>query len=871
MAWRRRRENWAGSPCTLGSMTSSRAAVELPVGTVTFLFTDVERSTVLAQRLGSRFTELIADHFRLIRVALDARGGVEVKSTGDGVFAVFASAQEGLAAAEAIQLAFTSHRWEVGGDVRVRIGMPTGEAEVVDNDYVGVAVHKASRIMSAGHGGQVLVSSTTRALVDDGDFVDLGSHQLRGLDGEERIYQLTIPGLPADFPPLNTATTTPTNLPVRLSSILGREEEATALVDLLADNRLVTLLGPGGVGKTSLAITVGAQLSPMYPGGVHFADVADVTDPALVVPTIAAVLGAEPKDVEGVVAKLAEAETLVIVDNLEHVIDAATDVARIGAGRHGSKLLVTSQVPLRVSGERRFVLGPLDTGDADSPGVALFLDRARAADPSFTADPAVLAQLVDYLDGLPLAIELVAARANLLSVDQMLERLESGRLTAAAPVDAAVRHRSLEDALRWSYDLLDPQTQQMLRRLGVFAGGIGIDAVEAVAVDAPDPLALFGELVDRSLVVRSPESSSRFSMLDAIRRFARARLDESDEVRAIEERYVKYFLDLGRQAFEGLQGDRQEWWRAQFDAEVGNVREVLAMLLRTGRIEDGLELLGNVWRWHHSRGYFVELELWLDRFFAPTAAEESLGVVKGLMARGALLYWREQAADGVAYYERALEIARRLGDERLLAEALHGLGGTMIVAGDGDGGWPHLMEAKEIYEALGDKAGLADILAGEAFRTIISDGPVGASALVQRASDLYEEVGRHIQATHSLYGVSLVAMAEGRLDDALDIARTGLRRGREFHDVSLYVWGIESVASILVEMGDFETAALLVGAGEAGRTRIGGGWAPSSVGLDDAKTALEKRLGEDEAERLIAPGREMGLEEALQLALGEAG
>ncbi|MGI9610616.1 MAG: adenylate/guanylate cyclase domain-containing protein, partial [Acidimicrobiia bacterium] len=702
----------------------------LPIGSVTFLFTDIEGSTQLAQKFGADYAGLVADHFAIIRAEISTSDGVEVNTTGDGLFAAFPDASDAVEAASAIQHRMYTTGWPEGGDVSVRIGVHTGEATVTGGDYVGVEVHKAARIMSAGHGGQVLASESAR-LLSGGDFEyrSLGRHVLRGLGSDEAVFQLVISDLPSEFPPLNTASAIPNNLPTRASSIIGRDNDVETIAGLIGKHRLVTVLGPGGVGKTSLALTVGSQIVYEFPGGVTFVDLSAVSDPALVVPSIADALEIESKTVEGTSERLSGTSALLLLDNFEQVIEAADDVGRLMAANARARFLVTSQVPLRLAGEQRYVLPTLPvSGSADSAGVRLFYERAHAADPSFSADLADVTALVGRLDGLPLAIELVAARVNLLSPVEMLERIEQGSIPYTASASTPERNRTLSDALSWSYDLLDDVSKDVFRRLGVFAGDMSLAGAEAVASSdgVPDALAAIGELVDQSMLLRQTGSASRFRMLNGVRRFGRQLLTESNEADDVKERFVAHFCRLGDEAYSGLQSDRGEWWLSQLEDELSNMRELLSILHANGEAGRGLELLGNTWRFYQSRGHLVEAELWLQRFFAlPDAEVHGVGMVKGVMARAAIHYWRQQPDLAVEDYREAVERARNLGDRSLIADALYGLATSLMWVDRASEAGPFLDEARAIYAELGDLGGVADIVAGDTFAGLTESGYAG--------------------------------------------------------------------------------------------------------------------------------------------------
>jgi predicted ATPase/class 3 adenylate cyclase len=846
-------------------------AAEFPSGTVTFLFTDVENSTELARRSGANYPALISSHYGIIYAAVQDGSGYLVKNTGDGVFAAFSTVSDALGAARAIQSGITAHRWPLGVDLRVRIGLHTGEATTSENDYVGLEVHRAARVMAAGHGGQVLVSGTTRNLANNRyEFLDLGRHLLRGLETEETLYQLVVPGLPQEFPPLKTASVIPNNLPGRLASLIGREDDVDDLTATLTSERLVTLLGPGGVGKTSLALAAARRSIDSFPGGVTFVDLSGVSDAQFVIPTIATELRAEPKDINGVANLLRGRRCLLVLDNLEQVVESAADIGQLMSLAEDAHFLATSQVPLRLSGERRYLVDPLPAdGAAESPGIELFLDRARSVAPDFDADPDVIAEIVRAVDGLPLAIELVAARANLLDAEGMLRRLREGKLSLQARSDAADRHRSLEAALDWSYDLLALETRDVFRRLSLFAGGFTLDAAEAIASESGiDVLDQVGELVDRSLLVRRLDAAGRFRMLEGIRRYARLRLDETEERTDAVGCLIEFYCALGEDAYGGLQSDRGHWWRTQIDEELDNIREVLGLLRTGGRSDDGLGLLGNTWRFYASRGYLPELNSWLQAFLdMPAPASVSAQRIKGIMARGAVEYWQERGSEAVASYEDALVDARELGDERLIADALFGVASSLIIAERPGESGPFLEESREIYEKLGDKGGVADVVVGEAFlRTRIS-GVGGLGDLFAEATSLYEAVGRRVQATESIYAGSAGAIADGRFDDARALVLKGLSNGVELSDLFLQAWGIAFLARIDYELGDLESAGLYAGATEAAREKLEAGWGPENFGVAGGAEVLRSNLGETEAERLIAPGRELTLTDAANRAL----
>jgi class 3 adenylate cyclase len=467
--------------------------MELPTGTVTFLFTDIEGSTNLARTLGSGWTQVLQEHNEILRQAIRDRGGIDLRTQGDALFAVFSSALDAATAAATAQRQLALHPWPSDGPVRVRMGMHTGEGRPGGDDYVGLDVHRAARIAAAGHGGQVLLSETTAALVaealpDGMSLLDLGLHRLKDFDQPDRIHQLTITGLPTAFPPLKTLET-PTNLPAELTSFVGREHQLGEVERLLESARLVTLTGPGGSGKTRLALRAASALLDRFLDGVFFVDLAAITEPHLVPSVIASALGTGERGwlptLETLKIELRHRTMLLVLDNFEQVMGASGAVADLLTAAPAMRFLVTSRGPLRVRGEQEFPVPPLDLPDPLRPpgpddlaryeAPALFVERATAIDPGFSVtreNASAVVEICRRLDGLPLAIELAASRLRLMSPAGMLERLDRALpLLAGGSRDLPARQRTLRAAIGWSYDLLSPEMGALFRRVCVFAGG----------------------------------------------------------------------------------------------------------------------------------------------------------------------------------------------------------------------------------------------------------------------------------------------------------------------------------------------------------------------------------------------------------------
>ena len=487
---------------------------EFPTGTVTFLFTDVEGSTRLLHELGPEsYAEALAEHRRVVREACNRHRGVEVDTQGDAFFLAFPTAPGALAAAGEMTAALSS------GQVQVRIGLHTGTPLLTEEGYVGGDVHRAARIAASGHGGQVLVSSSTAPLVEI-ELTDLGEHRFKDLSAPERIYQLG----DGEFPALTSLYRT--NLPVPATPFLGRERELVEVVGLLDGTRLLTLTGPGGMGKTRLASQAAGVASDRYPDGVWWIPLAPLRDPALVLETAAQVVGSKDRLAENV----ADKAMLLLFDNFEQVVEAAADLASLLASCPNLDLLVTSREPLHVTGEQEYQVPPL----AHEEGVGLFLARARAVEPDFQADEAV-PEICRRLDDLPLALELAAARVKALSSMQILERLEQRLpLLTGGARDLPERQRTLRSTIEWSHELLTPEEQQLFSQLAVFLGGCTLEAAEEVAEAELDTL---HSLVDKSLV---RHTGDRYWMLETIREYAGERLRASGDLEAMERRHAQH-------------------------------------------------------------------------------------------------------------------------------------------------------------------------------------------------------------------------------------------------------------------------------------------------------------------------------------------
>ncbi|MEX2394642.1 MAG: adenylate/guanylate cyclase domain-containing protein, partial [Actinomycetota bacterium] len=545
---------------------------ELPTGTATFLFTDIEGSTKLVHELGEDYDALLDVHRELLRTAFVANNGVEIGTEGDSFFVVFARATDALRAAVEAQRALTSHEWPRGQEIRVRMGMHTGEARVVADDYVGLAVHQAARVSSAAHGGQILISEATRALVhadlpDSVRLLDLGRHHLKDLPHAEPMFQVEHPHLESEFPPIRSLDVRRHNLPTQLTSFVGRESELVEIRKLVDSSRLVTLTGAGGCGKTRLALETAADVMAHFADGVRLVDLAPVSDHDVVPQAIANALGLREQEGRTIESMLEDyfaiKEMLLIIDNCEHLVQPAADIVeRLLKLTADLKILVTTREPLGVEGEMTWRVPSLEApdprrvNDLDTlrgcQSTRLFIDRAASADAEFSPAPEdlrAIAEVCHRLDGIPLAIELAAARMDVLTPAQIAERLNDRfRLLTGGRRSALARQQTLQALVDWSYDLLDADERKLLERISVFAGSFSLEAAEQVCADEDIPptniLDVLSQLVRKSLLtVHKHGAQARYRTLETIKQYGRDKLFASPDATTIRTKHRDYYLD----------------------------------------------------------------------------------------------------------------------------------------------------------------------------------------------------------------------------------------------------------------------------------------------------------------------------------------
>jgi predicted ATPase/class 3 adenylate cyclase len=763
-----------------------QAVAELPSGTVTFLFTDVEGSTQLLQENGDRYVDVLKEHRRVLRDAFARHGGVEVDTQGDAFFVVFAKATDALAAAAEATNALKA------GRLRVRMGLHTGEPLVTEEGYVGIDVHRAARIAAAGHGGQILVSQSTRDLAGADGLRDLGEHRLKDLTAPERIHQFG----EGDFPPLKSLNQT--NLPMQPSPLVGRQREVQEVLELLRMNRLVTLTGTGGSGKTRLALQTAAELVDDFPDGVWFVSLAALTDPELVLPTVASTLGVK----DDLVQFLSSRRLLLLADNLEQLLPtAASRIAELLAFPDVT-VLATSRERLALSAEHEYVVPTLPIDDA----VALFTNRARQLQHSFGADKHVT-ELARRLDGLPLAIELAAARIKVLAPSQILDRLgRSLDLLTGGARDVPERHRTLRATIEWSYCLLDERGRRLFACLGIFAGSFNVEASETVCAADLDTLQ---SLVDKSLVRRTEHG--RFFMLDTIQEYARERLRELADSGELSSRHASYFLALAERAETELSGIEQGSWLERLDAEIENIRLTLRRALDSGDREGALRLAASLQLFWDSTDRLPEGIRWLEEGLGLEENVHASTKAKAVLALARSRFYVGDDANAAEGTAEALELYRALGDTGGEALALEGMGDIAWSSGDLRRAEELHSASLELYERLGETSGVILALrhVGQSAQELGDHDR--AVSLFERAQSLAEERGdtrEWAATTHSLADLFLDQL---ELERAQDLYAETLERAQSLGLPRISAFCVAGLAAVAAARGQDKEAAFLWG------------------------------------------------------------
>ena len=856
----------------------------LPTGTVTFLRTDVEGSMGLVRTLGPAWDHVNATHMRIVRYAIDDHGGTWVRTEGDAVFAVFPEARAAVSAAIDAQRALNAHDWPEGVDVRVRMGLHSGEAYLAGDDYGGFEVNRASRITAAGHGGQVLLSDTTRALVADAlpagvGIRGLGQHALRDLPRPESIHQLVVPGLLSDFPPLRSLEGTTGNLPERLTSFVGRETDIAALQGLLSDGRLMTLTGPGGIGKTSTAIELARATAAAFRDGVWLVELDDIVEAGLVRGMMARTLGLfdgpERAAVDALHPYLADRSMLLVLDNFEHLLDAAGEVEAILRASPSSKVIVTSRAPLHIAGEQEYPIGPLATATPADPAGRLFSERARGVRPTFDpgSDTDAIREVCTLLDGLPLGIELAAARVASLSVAAIRDRL-AAQLPLPGPGrrDVPDRQRTLDAAIAWSYELLPADRQRLLRDLSVFDGGFDIAQSEAVFGEG-DVLEALADLVDQSLVARDLDDpiEVRFRILQTIQAYALRQLRDEGREHEVRRRHAMAFLALAEATAPSLPGPRQRAILQRLRLDHANLRSAVKWAIDADDVDVALGLVAALWRYWQLDGHLVEGRALTDEALVMRGAEApSSARLAAVTAAAGIAYWQGRAEEATKLYDEQLDLAQRLGDRAAEADAtFNGIYGRFIHR-DTDGALLMLERARHLFTKLGDERALARLAWTEGTVLMNQGRTTDARQFFEASLPTFQASGDAWYEALSLGSQAWLAFSEGDSRTAAAHFVRSMAKSRDLGDRASLAISLEVAAIVALELDEPESAAVLLGALETATAKYGVR-PPAGLALLIATREPSKRVEEalDAATLRDAMdrGRLMSLDDAVELLL----
>ena len=906
-------------------------------GTVTLLFADVAGSTRLLAALGADYSAVLADYRRLMHEAAAPQSGTLIDTAGDGLFYSFPTARGALIAALDAQRALRTHRWPQDAEVEARMGIHTGEPVSSDAQLVGIDVHRAARICAAGHGGQVLVSVTTHELLGgaapaDTTLRDLGEHRLKDLDRPERVFQATASDMPTEFPPLRSLDNWPNNLPRQLSTFVGRAESLAAVTEQLGTTPLLTLVGPGGVGKTRLALEAAASAMDRFPDGAWVIDLAALGDGSLIPEAVGSTLRVKEQPGVPILRTLAqhigERRILLFFDDCDHVLESVAAVSdELLRACDQLRILVTSREALGMAGESLYPVPSLDLpargAEVSAVDVAqaeagqLFVDRAKAVQPAFTLteqNAAAVAQICRRLDGIPLAIELAAARVKSLPPEQIASRLDDRfRLLTGGSRMALPRHRTLKAAMDWSFELLTDAERELFVRLSVFAGTFGLEAVESVCegglVARGDALDLLSRLIDRSLVVlEETPAEARYRLLDTVQQYAQERLLESDPAIAIRERHRSYMLILVERTAPLLfAGPQAADAAARIAADHENVRAALQWTDDdpAGAPEE-LRLAGNLWRYWEMEGHLAEGRGWLSRALARTDGEVSELRANALSGLGSLASQQGDLAAALTAYEGALTIQREIGKAHATAYACTNLANVCVERGDferardlyeegialirqtpdapgvafgvlnladvaarqGDRAEARRLfdEAVAIVRSTGDPIGLAIALGRDATFSLQVGDAAEARAKHEEALELYRRFGDGRGVARTLMFLGDIVAVEGDLAEAERMYRLSIDERSRLGDRAGLAAACDRIARLLV-LSDPERAARLLGYADAQRDAIGASLPPADAAeRDQLISALQSRLG-DAFTGLRGDGRRSSLDAVLGAAM----
>ncbi|NCC30907.1 MAG: tetratricopeptide repeat protein [Chloroflexia bacterium] len=806
-----------------------------PSGTVTFLFTDIEGSTRLWEQYQEAMADALARHDFLLHHAITTNRGTVFKTVGDSFCATFRRPEHALQAALDAQRSLAAEAWGVIGSLRVRMALHSGESVVRDGDYFGPTLNRIARLMATGHGGQILVSKATATallptLPPEVMLFDLGERQLKDLSRSEHIFQVVVPDLPSAFPPLRTVDTRPNNVPAQTTSLIGREHEVAAVCALLRqpELRLVSLTGPGGVGKTRLALQVAAELLDFFAGGVFFVPLDSVRDPADVLPTIMHSVGIKERSSQVSLVHLKEGlsaqPTLIVLDNLEQVIAAVSLVGEMLQAIPSLKLLVSSRTVLQVYGQHEYPVPPLKLPPlkplpalpelATYPSVALFVERSQAVKPAFAltvANARAIAEICHRLDGLPLAIELAAARSKLFTPQVLLDRLSNQfELLTSGGRDRPVRQQTLRAAIAWGYDLLLPIEQRLFQRLAVFDGGFTLEAAETICFDPelPDLFTGIESLLSKSLLRQDLdcEDTLRCDMLGTIRAYALEQLVATGEAPMIQTRHATYYVAFVQEAEPQLHSADNNHCLELFDREHSNLRAALSYCVEHNEKTFALQLGGVLWRYWWARGYLQEGRRWLEtlvQLSGDQAADQRAQVLSGA---GVLANAQGDHERAAALLEEALRLQRNLDDPATLAFVVTNLGIAVLQQGDYLRAIALFEESLALRRTLGDPVSIASSLNNLGLLTLYQGEFDRAESFFEETIMLRRSLGDTWGIGNSLNNLGLAAYYQGNYEEALNFCSESYAIAMGLRDTHSQGLALTNLGRILVALGRYQDA-----------------------------------------------------------------
>lgn len=871
--------------------------MKLPAGTVTFLFTDLEGSTRLLQQLGDQYAGLLSGYREILRSVATSHGGQEIDTAGDACFFAFPRVSDAVAAAVDAQRALGARAWPEGKAARSRMGIHTGEPMTREGAYVGIDVHRAARICDAAHGGQILISDATRIVLEQAlprgvTLKLLGEHRLKDLLRPERLFQVVHPDLSESFPPPRTLDAHPNNLPLQPTAFIGRETELTRTRTALLKEgaRLLTLTGPGGIGKTRLALQLAAEVIDRFRHGAFFVPLAHINEPRMIVPSIAKVLGVNEAPGRSLLDNLQEylkdKQTLLVLDNLEQVTEAAPVIDQLLAACPDLKIAATSRERLRLSWEREFPVPMLETPErrndtvealSRNPTVALFVNRCRFVQPEFALTPdnvEAVAAICNRLEGLPLAIELAAARIKILTPEEIARRLDDqSRLLRGGPRDAPQRHQSLQAAISWSYELLTPDERQLFRSLAVFRGGFALESAEAVGSgDNLDVLDALTSLVDKNLLRRAtvPDRNARFLMLETIREYGVEQLAAAGELDGAKRRHADYFASLSEQAEAALvtadeEGRLQRLWR---DTE--NLRSAVDWSLRNSA-QTSARLGGGLGWLFYLHGYLTEGRARLEQILQATGDVDDHLQARVLLPAGVLAWSLGEYDRARMWLEQPLASFRQHGDAKRQAIATAFIGHVARSGGEFEEASKHYQTALGIYRTLSNEWGIAWSLydLGLASRDRGHDDE--AISLHEQSLALFSKQGYRWGTAWALWNLGVLAHRRGDDVRARDRFAESLAVYRGLDDRRGIAQSLEGLAAVTFVAGKLREAARVLSAADALRAGLGAPMALSDRReYDRTLEGVKASMAIDEFEREWNSGRSLEPDEAIQLALDAA-